>query len=110
MDEDSDQPLLMPSLIIGVVLAGILISFMYVLTHNKSYQNEAIERGDGIVLNDIRYSPDSLTDYTVTNVLICKTDSGAKIYQIKEYPDYEYVFVSWGREADIYKREEDAGQ
>lgn len=98
----------MPFLLIGIVLAAVFICFLYVLTHNKSHQNEASERGDGIILNDVRYWPDALADYTVTNILICKTDSGAKIYKIKEYPDYEYIFVSWGREADIYKREGDA--
>ena len=78
--------------------------------HNKSYKNQAIERGDAIYLNEIKYSPipsSDLNEYTISNVLICKTDTGIKLYEINEYPDYKYIagYHAWGGE--IYKKQTD---
>ena len=41
-----------------------------------------------------------------SNVLICKTDTGIKLYEIIEYPDYKYIagYHAWGGE--IYKKDE----
>ena len=41
-----------------------------------------------------------------SNVLICKTDTGIKLYEINEYPDYKYIagYHAWGGE--IYKKDE----
>ena len=67
----------------------LLLGNYYFFTHNKSYKNEAIERGDGIYLNGARYWQTSeLESYTITNTVICTTDSGIKLYELKEYPDY----------------------
>lgn len=41
-----------------------------------------------------------------SNVLIGKTDTGIKLYEINEYPDYKYIagYHAWGGE--IYKKDE----
>lgn len=40
-----------------IVLFLIIISGGYLFLHNKSYKNQAIECGDAIYLNEIKYSP-----------------------------------------------------
>lgn len=97
--------LIIVSVAIAVLL--IIISGRYLFLHNKSYKNQAIERGDAIYLNEIKYSPipsSDLNEYTISNVLICKTDTGIKLYEINEYPDYKYIagYHAWGGE--IYKK------
>ncbi len=92
-----------------IVLFLIIISGGYLFLHNKSYKNQAIECGDAIYLNEIKYSPipsSDLNEYTISNVLICKTDTGIKLYEINEYPDYKYIagYHAWGGE--IYKKDE----
>ena len=92
-----------------IVLFLIIISGGYLFLHNKSYKNQAIECGDAIYLNEIKYSPvasSDLKEYTISNVLICKTDTGMKLYKINEYPDYKYIagYHAWGGE--IYKKDE----
>ena len=70
-----------------IVLFLIIISGGYLFLHNKSYKNQAIECGDAIYLNEIKYSPvasSDLKEYTISNVLICKTDTGIKLYEINE--------------------------
>lgn len=65
---------------IAIAVLFIIISGRYLFLHNKSYKNQAIERGDAIYLNEIKYSPISspdLNEYTISNVLICKTDTGS---------------------------------
>lgn len=94
---------------IAIIVLIIIISGWYFLLHNKGYKNQAIERGDGIYLNGMKYSPiisSDLNNYTVSNVLICKTDTGMKLYEINEYPDYEYIagYLAW--DGAIYKRDE----
>ena len=41
-----------------------------------------------------------------SNVLIGKTDTGIKLYEINEYPDYKYIagYHAWG--GAIYKKDE----
>ena len=76
---------------------------------NKSYNNQAIECGDAIYLNEIKYSPvasSDLKEYTISNVLICKTDTGMKLYKINEYPDYEYIAGYHAWDGEIYKKDE----
>ena len=92
-----------------IVLFLIIISGGYLFLHNKSYKNQAIECGDAIYLNEIKYSPvasSDLKEYTISNVLICKTDTGMKLYKINEYPDYEYIagYCTW--DGEIYKKDE----
>ena len=94
---------------VAIVVLLIIISGWYLILHNKSYKNHAIERGDGIYLNGIKYSPISasdLNDYTISNVLICKTDTGMKLYEINEYPNYEYIAGYHAWDGEIYKRDE----
>lgn len=79
------------------------------ILHNKSYKNQAIERGDAIYLNETKYSPmlsSDLNGYTISNVLICKTDMGMKLYEINEYPDYEYIAGYHEWDGKIYKKDE----
>ena len=92
-----------------IVILLIIISGRYLFLHNKSYKNQAIERGDAIYLNEIKYSPISspdLNEYTISNVLICKTDMGMKLYEINEYPDYEYIAGYHEWDGKIYKKDE----
>lgn len=94
---------------VAIVVLLIIISGWYLFLHNKSYKNHAIERGDGIYLNGIKYSlisESDLNDYTILNVLIGKTDTGMKLYEIKEYPNYEYVAGYHAWDGEIYKRDE----
>ena len=76
----------------------------------KAVQNDqAIECGDAIYLNEIKYSPvasSDLKEYTISNVLICKTDTGMKLYKINEYPDYEYIARYHAWDGEIYKKDE----
>ena len=39
-------------------------------------------------------------------MVICTSDSGRKLYEIEEYPDYEYIagYCTW--DGEIYKKEE----
>ena len=48
--------LIIVSVAIAVLLI-IIISGRYLFLHNKSHKNQAIERGDAIYLNEIKYSP-----------------------------------------------------
>ena len=92
-----------------IVILLIIISGRYLFLHNKSYKNQAIERGDAIYLNEIKYSPvasSDLKEYTISNVLICKTDTGMKLYKINEYPDYEYIAGYHEWDGKIYKKDE----
>ena len=94
---------------IAIAVLFIIISGRYLFLHNKSYKNQAIERGDAIYLNEIKYSPISspdLNEYTISNVLICKTDTGMKLYEINEYPDYEYIAGYHAWHGEIYKKDE----
>ena len=69
--------------------------------------NEAIEKGDCIYLNGVRYSHTSeLENYNISNVVICKSDSGMKLYEIEEYPDYEYIAGYHAWDGEIYKKDE----
>ncbi len=92
-----------------IVLFLIIISGGYLFLHNKSYKNQAIECGDAIYLNEIKYSPvasSDLKEYTISNVLICKTDTGMKLYKINEYSDYEYIAGYHAWDGEIYKKDE----
>lgn len=89
-----------------VLIVTILICGFYFFKHNKSYKNEAIERGDVIYLNGAPYCTTlELDKCTVTNIKICTTDVRRKLYEIEEYPDYEYIagYLSW--DGNIYEKE-----
>ena len=91
----------------GIVIAFIITLFGYRFLYNESYKNEAVERGESIYLNGKEYCYDSLDEkYTISSTLICKTDNGKKIYEIKEYPNYEYIAVYSAWDGTIYKRVE----
>lgn len=96
------------ALIIILVAIGVIIfCCRYYFAHNKSYKNEAIEKGDCIYLNGVRYYHTSeLENYKISNVIICTSDSGRKLYEIEEYPDYKYIagYSAW--DGEIYKKHE----
>lgn len=93
-------------LCVGLIISLVVVLFGYIVSHNKSYKNEAVERGDTIFLNGNKYCYSKLTDdYSISNVLICTTDSNKKIYEIKEYPNYEYIAVYSAWDGSIYKKE-----
>ena len=91
--------------LIGMLITSAIIGSIYYFAHNKSYQNEAISRADYIILNGVEYEVGAPnTEYNITNVLICTTDDGRKIYEIKEYPDYEYIAVYSHWDGNLYKK------
>ena len=97
------------SIALIIIFATIVIIFggRYYFAHNKSYKNGAIEKGDCIYLNGVRYSQTSeLENYKISNVVICTSDSGRKLYEIEEYTDYEYIagYCTW--DGEIYKKDE----
>lgn len=94
-------------IILGFVISLIITGFVYHFNHNKSYKNEAVQCGDTIYLNGSKYcSVSGQQKCTITDVLICKTNTGIKLYEIKEYPDYEYVAGYQGWDGQIYKKED----
>lgn len=99
---------MMVKIIIGFFIAiCILFVTRYWFTHNLSYKNFAEEHGDYIILNESKYEMCSLsqnTEYTISNILICKTDTGLKIYMIEEYPNYEYIAVYSVCDGNIYHK------
>lgn len=105
MDEKQDKRKVVFILVLIVLLT--IFGFGYLITHNKSYKNEATVRGDEIYLNGVRYWQTSELDkYTISNVMICKTDTGMKLYEIEEYPDYKYIAGYYAWDGEIYKRDE----
>lgn len=98
------------SIALIIILLTIVVIFIcgrYYFAHNKSYKNEAIEKGDYIYLNGVRYSQTSkLENYKISNVVICTSDSGRKLYEIEEYPDYEYIAGYYAWDGVIYKKDE----
>lgn len=97
-------------LLLVVIVLIVSCLFVYMFTHNKSYKNEAVERGEDIYLNGVRYSYVNMDlPYTITNARICKTDKGTKLYEIEEYPDYEYIAGYRGWDGEIYQRVSEDG-
>lgn len=89
----------------GIVIVFIITLFGYRTLHNKSYKNEAVEQGESIYLNGKEYwygSPNN--KYTISNTLICVMNNGKKIYEINEYPNYEYIAVYSAWDGEIYKK------
>lgn len=97
--------------VILIILLSICIIFcvFYFFTHNLSYRNSAKEYADYIVLNGAKYEGCSLEniDYNISNIVICKTDMGKKLYMIEEYPDYEYIAVYSAWDGSIYHKVQD---
>lgn len=81
----------------------IHVDVLYIPTE----ENKEIEKGDYIYLNGVRYSQTSkLENYKISNVVICTSDSGRKLYEIEEYPDYEYIAGYYAWDGVIYKKDE----
>ena len=94
----------------SVALIAILIAIVfwsrYYFMHNKGYNNEAIEKGEYIYLNGVRYFETSeLENYNISDVVICTSDNGMKLYEIEEYPDYEYIAGYHAWDGRILKRD-----
>ncbi len=94
------------------VLAFLIVAVVVYIghlhyTHNLGHKNTATEQGDYIILNGDKYGYVSVAsgeNYTISDVLICKTDNAKKLYMISEYPDYEYIAVYAAWDGSIYKR------
>lgn len=107
MDREDRRPKISILLLGGIVIIFIITLFGYRVLHNKSYKNEAVQRLESIYLNGKEYCYGSPNEkYTISNILICKMDNGKKIYEIKEYPNYEYIAVYSAWDGTIYKRVE----
>lgn len=95
--------------LIFIMIAIVIIIFCsrYYFIHNKSYKNKAIEKGDYIYLNGVRYSETSEPEkYNISNVVICTSDRGMKLYEIEEYPNYEYIAGYRAWDGRILKRDD----
>ena len=71
------------SIVLIIILLTIVVIFIcgrYYFAHNKSYK--------------------------ISNVVICTSDSGRKLYEIEEYPDYEYIAGYYAWDGVIYKKDE----
>lgn len=107
MHREERRPKIRMLLFGGTIIIFIITLFWYRVLHNKSYKNEAVQRGESIYLNGKEYCYDSPEEkYTISNILICKMDNSKKIYEIKEYPNYEYIAVYSAWDSTIYKRVE----
>lgn len=105
MYKDEKRHRLKKLFFIGIIIVFIITSLSYRFSHNKSYKNEAVERGESIYLNGQEYCYwTSDEKYTISNIMISKTSNGRKLYEIEEYPNYEYiaVYVAW--DGSIYKK------
>ena len=103
MDRKEKRQIIRMLLLGGIVIAFIITLFGYRFLYNKSYKNEAVERGESIYLNGKEYCYSSLDEkYTISSILICKTDNGKKIYEINEDPNYEYIAVYSAWDGTIY--------
>ncbi len=107
MDREDKRPKISILLWVRIGIILIITLFGYRVLHNKSYKNEAVQRLESIYLNGKEYHYGSPNErYTISNILICKMDNGKKIYEIKEYPNYEYIAVYSLWDGTIYKRVE----
>ncbi len=92
---------------IAALFAGCLVAFLafFAVFSLKGGQNEIVECADWIYLNGVRYDPyDSLKNYHIADVLICKTKSGGRAYEIEEFPDRGYIALYYAWDGTIYKR------
>lgn len=90
---------------IGIILA--IVWGVHFMAHNRSFAYEAVCRGDSIILNGVRYEHgEPAGRYTVSDVLICVADDDRKLYEIAEYPGYEYIAVYSAWDGEIYKKTE----
>ena len=66
-------------------------------------QQQRVSIGRALINEPAFILADELTGNS--NVLIGKTDTGIKLYEINEYPDYKYIagYHAWGGE--IYKKD-----
>ena len=91
----------------SVALIAILIVILFWSRYYlMRYKNEAIEKGDYIYLNGVKYFETSeLENYNISDVVICTSDNGMKLYEIEEYPDYEYIAGYHAWDGRILKRD-----
>ena len=61
------------------------------------------------MLNGAKYEGYSFEniDYTISNIVIFKTDIGKKLYMIEKYPDYKYIAVYSAWDGSIYHKVQD---
>lgn len=92
--------------IIGLLLlSGIGYAFFMKSKCRATMTGEDTLCFDGETYHSV--NSQEIGDYTETNHLICKTDfsGGWSVYEIKEYPDYQYVVVRAAWDAEVYKRD-----
>lgn len=112
LKDSKTNNLLTKLLLVGIFLldVGIVLTIMvgiHFLAHNRSFEYEAVCRGDSIILNGVRYEHgEPAGRYTVSDVLICIADDDRKLYEIAEYPGYEYIAVYSAWDGEIYKKTE----
>jgi uncharacterized protein YpmB len=93
-------------IIISMIIVVIMFCGRYYFTHNKSYKNKAIQKGEYLYLNGVRYSETSeLENYHISKVVICTSDDGRKLYEIEKYPDYEYIAGYYAWDGQILKKD-----
>lgn len=95
---------------LSISLIVIVITLIAVKTY--SIWDEKMRRADevygGFAFDGMEYvsiNYQEIGDYSETDKVVCKTkDGGWVLYEIKEYPNHEYLVARFGWDAHIIKR------
>ncbi len=92
-----------------IILILLICLVLGVFVYGSSKCRAILTGDDNLSFDGYTYhrTTEDIGDYTETNHLICTTEflGGFTIYEIKEYPDYEYVIVRSRWDAELYKRD-----
>lgn len=95
-------------LIVLSAAALVIISVILILTVRENVLRRAEFFGNGFQFDGMTYQEISFREiepYTETYKAVCKTTDGAwTLYEIKEFPDREYLVARVGWEASVIKR------
>lgn len=98
------KKMLLVLLIIFFVIISITLTFIIrenILRRAEHTRDEF--KFDGMLYKEIDYK--EILPYKETYNAVCKTiDGGCTLYEIKQYPDHEYLVARWGRDACVVKR------
>lgn len=88
-----------------VLLAAGTLIVSYNLSKCRATMTDKGLSFDGYTYHWVNY--EEIGEYTETYHLICRTEfwGGYSVYEIKEFPDHEYVVVRSYWDAEVYKRD-----
>lgn len=92
-------------IISAILLILIIVTIILLIVENKLRRAEYFEdefRFDGLIYREVDYR--EIEPYDETYSAVCKTTDGAWIlYEIKQYPNHEYLVARCGWEARVVK-------